>query len=270
MPPSTPARAPWPGGGASAALRGARRASLLAVALGLAAASASAVVPTAGKIVFHVARKNRDAGRAHPLELQVALRDDMGETLGEGVLLTDPRGLARLELATRGGRVERHLMRGGEYQAATGGQRIPAPPPWLPPLFFLQAGSGDVLMSALISLGADPAERVLGRHEGEICWVVGGRDLPPPANESAAQLGSAGPKAALWVTRDDFAVVRIDRLDGTRFLLGPLRDHGDARLPEWVRIERPGGPPARLEIRSARRARFDLASTFGMDWLLAR
>jgi hypothetical protein len=239
------------------------------VALGLVAASAAAFVPTAGKVVFHVARVNRSEGRAHPLELSVALRGADGETLGRGELLTDPRGLARLEIAVDGA-VERHLVRGGEYLAARDGVRLPAPAPWLPPLFFLQAGAGDVLMSALISLGADPEERVLGRLGEEVFWVVGGRDLPPPANESAAQVGSAGPKAALWVSRDDFRVARIDRLDGTHYRIGPLRDHGDVKLPEWVRIERPDGPPARLEILSARRGRFDLAVTFGVDWLLSR
>jgi hypothetical protein len=245
------------------------RAAILGVALALVAGAAAAFVPTSGKIAFQAAKRNRAEGRAHPFELAVTLRDATGDVVGRGTLLSDPRGLARLELETSGGRTQRHLVRGGEYQAAVDGRLVAAPEPWLPPLFLLQAGSGDVLMSALLSLGAAPEETVLGRLGDAVCYVVGGRDLPPPANASAAQVGSPGPKAAIWVERDGFDVVRIDRLDGTRFVLGPLREQDGARLPEWVRIERPSAAPARLEIRSARRARPEPARDFGMEWLLS-
>lgn len=143
------------------------------------------------------------------------------------------------------------------------------PAPYLPPLFLLQATSGDRVRTGLLSLGGRTDEVVLGRHADAVCWVMGGRDLPPPANASAALVGTPGPKASLWVTRDDFRIVRIDRLDGTRFLLGPLRSYEGVELPEWIQIERPGVPTTRLEILAARPGRFDDAS-FGTAWLQGR
>jgi hypothetical protein len=241
--------------------------ALALAAVVLLASQAAAFVPPAGKIADEVARANRAAGRAHSLELSVALRDAEGRTLAQGELLSDSRGVARLELAGSG---ERHLLRGGEYLAARGGTMISGPAPWLPPVFLLQAGNGDRLLSGILSQGAVGDETVLGRHEDTLCYVLGGRDLPPPANESARLFGSPGPRSAVWVERDAFRIVRIDHADGTRFVFGPPRAHGDVTLPEWIRIERPGMPTTRLEILSARRGRFDLAVTFGTSWLLGR
>lgn len=239
------------------------------VLAGLAAGEARAFVLPAEKIADQVARANRSAGRSESLELSVALRGPDDRTLAQGELWTDARGVARLELVS-GGTTERHLLRGGEHLAARGGTRISSPAPYLPPLFLLQAGNGDRLLSAILSQGASGDEVVLGRHGGEICYVIGGRDLAPAVNESARLFGSSGPKSAVWVTRDDFRIVRIDHADGTHFVLGPPREHGDVTLPEWVRIERPGVPATRLEILSARRGRFDLGVAFGTDWLLGR
>jgi len=241
---------------------------VLAVALGL-AGPVAAFVPAGEKIAERVARANRAAGRAVPLVLSVALQGEDGRTLARGELRTDPRGLARLELSG-GGLSERHLLRGGERLAARGGDPIADPAPYLPPLFLLQAGNGDRLLAGVLSQGASGDETVLGRHEGVICYVLGGRDLPPPANASASRVGSPGPKSAVWVARDDYRIVRIDHADGTRYVMGPTRDDGGVRMPEWVRIERPGVAPARLEILSARGGRFDLAADFTRDWLLAR
>ena len=250
-----------------ARLRRARRFAPLALAVVFVAGGAAAFVPSAAKIAAQVARANRAAGRTHSLILSVALRDADDRTLAEGELTTDSRGLARLELA---GGSERYLLRGGEYLAARGGTVRSAPPPYLPPLFLLQAGDGDRVLAGVLSLGAASDEAVLGRYDGAICWVLGGRDLTAPANPSAASVGSPGPKSAVWVRREDFRIVRIDHADGTRFLLGPERDQGGVKLPEWVRIERPGTPVTRLDILGARRGRFDLSVTFGMDWLLGR
>jgi hypothetical protein len=241
----------------------------LVAALALAAGDARAFVPPVGKIADQVARANRSAGRAQSLVLSVALRAADGDTLAQGELWSDARGVARLELAA-GGTVERHLLRGGQHLAARNGARIPDPAPYLPPLFLLQAGNGDRVLSGVLSIGASAEETVLGRHDGEVCYVIGGRDLPPPANESASLVGSPGPKASLWVERESWRIVRVDRLDGTRYVLGPPRDHGDVTLPAWVRVERPGAAPARLEVLSARAGRFDLSGSFGTDWLLGR
>lgn len=243
--------------------------SVAALLIALMAAEAHAFVPPVGKIATEVARANRAAGRAHSLVLSVALRDSDDRTLAQGELLTDARGVARLELSGSGA-AERHLLRGGEHLAARGGARISGPSPYLPPIFLLQAGNGDRLLSGVLSQGASGNETVLGRHDGAVCYVIGGRDLSPAANESASQVGSPGPKSAVWVARDGFRIVRIDHADGTRFVLGPPREHGGITLPEWIRIERAGVPALRLEILAARRASFDLAVTFGTDWLVER
>jgi hypothetical protein len=239
----------------------------VALAAGI-AADAAAFVPPSEKIATAVARANRAAGRPQSLILSVALRGGDDRTLARGELATDGRGLARLELAD-GGTSERHLLRGGEYLAARDGRRIADPAPWLPPLYLLQARDADRLLAGVLSLGG-ATETVLGRHDGAICYVLGGRDLAPPANESAAQFGSTGPRGAVWARREDFRIVRIDRSDGTRFVLGPPRDHDGVTLPEWIRIERPGAANARLEILSARTSRFDPSVTFGVDWLFGR
>lgn len=233
------------------------------------AEGAGAWVPSAGVVASQLARANRAAGRSHSLVLSVALRDGRDRVVARGELRSDPAGMARLEIEGGSGRVERHLVRGGEHLAASGGTLLAQPAPYLPPLFFLQAGSATPVLSSLASLGGS-SETVLGRHEGEVCWVLGGRDLAPPANESAAQYGTPGRKAALWITREGSRLVRVDRLDGTRFWLGPEETFAGVVLPKWIRIERPGVPPARLEILDARRARFDVPDTFGVDWLLGR
>ncbi|NNL66042.1 MAG: hypothetical protein HKP30_07370 [Myxococcales bacterium] len=247
-----------------------RRSVLAFAALALwLAADAAAWVPSPGILAGQVARSNRSADRSHSLVLTVALRGEGDRKLGDGELATDPRGLARLELRS-GGRVERHLLRGGEHLASSGSSLLSQPPPVLPPLFFLQVGSGQRLLSGLVSLGGSVEEIVLGRHEDAVCYVLGGRDLAPAANASASEFGSPGRKAAVWIERDSFRIVRIDRLDGTRYTFGPERDVAGTKLPGAIRIERPGVPPVRLEILDARRGRFDLATTFGMDWLLGR
>jgi hypothetical protein len=246
-----------------------RRLGMALLLLGLAAGDSRAFVLPVDKIVEQVARANRSAGRTQSLVLSVALRDGDDRTLSQGELRTDVRGLARLELSSRG-TSERYLLRGGEYFAARGGTTIASPAPYLPPLFLLQAGNGDRLLSGILSLGASGDETVLGRQDGQICYVIGGRDLAPPANDSAALFGSPGPKSAVWVARDDFRIVRIDHVDGTHFVLGPPHEYGDVTLPASVRIEQPGRPAVRLDILSARSGRFDLGATFGTDWLLGR
>ena len=242
---------------------------LLALAALFLAGEAAAYVPSSAVVAGELARANRKAGRAHSLVLSVALNDANGRTIARGELATDPGGMARLELDGSGRRV-RHLLRGGEHLAAADGQLIGQPAPYLAPLFLLQAASGPRIGSSLASLGGARGETVLGRHEGEVCWVLGGRDLPPPANDSASRAGSSGRKASVWVTREGSRVVRIDRLDGTRYVLGPEVAFQGVRLPRYIRVERPGVPAARLEVLGARRGRFDAATTFGMEWLLGR
>ncbi|HEX9813542.1 MAG TPA: hypothetical protein VGB31_01190, partial [Myxococcota bacterium] len=82
----------------------------LAAALCIASALANAAIPNAEKIADAVAETNRLSGRSDPVLLEVTLRIGDGEPVGTGVLASHPTGLARLELRSRRGFVERHLL----------------------------------------------------------------------------------------------------------------------------------------------------------------
>jgi hypothetical protein len=227
----------------------------------LAAAPARAGIPSAERIADAVAGTNRAAGRAEPLWLDVTLRIGEGEPVALGVLATHPTGLARLELRSARGFVERHLVQGSEYGASRDGRLIEDPRPFLPPVFVLQAVSGAALQAALGSFGVAAGEAVLGLGEDHDCYVLGGRAPPGPD-------GQAPPRPSLWVDLESFEVVRIDRGDGVRFRFGPSERFGAVRLPRWISIEVPGQPPARLEIVKVAPANAPAAG-FSTEWLLA-
>ena len=128
-----------------------RNALRAAVALCIGVTSASAAVPSAEKIADAVAETNRLSGRSVPILLEVTLRIGDGEPVATGVLASHPTGLARLELRSRHGFVERHLLQGNAYTASRDGQLLDPPHPFLPPTFFLQAESGAAFRAALAS-----------------------------------------------------------------------------------------------------------------------
>ena len=241
----------------------ARRAcGLTSAALGFAllAAPAAAVIPPAERIADAVAIANRAAGRSGPLWIDVTLRIGDGEPLAQGVLTTHPTGLARLELRSTRGFVERHLVQGSEYGASRDGKPIEQPRPFLPPIFVLQADSGAALQAALASFGVATGQAELGLGDEHDCYVLGGR-----AARGADGVERAQP--SLWVDMESFEVVRIDRGDGVRFRFGPTSSFGALRLPSWISIEAPGQPPARLEILKGVPANAPAAS-FTTEWLL--
>jgi len=235
-----------------------------AVAFGcaLAASPAGAVIPSAPRIADAVASSNRAAGRATPLWLDVTLRIGEGEPLAQGVLTTHPTGLARLELRSTRGFVERHLVQGNEYSASRDGRLLEGPRPFLPPVFLLQAVSGAALQAALTSFGVASEQAELGLGDEHDCYVLGGRAARAPDGVEPAQ-------PSLWVDIESFEVVRIDRGDGVRFRFGPSENFGAVRLPRWISIEAPGQTPARLEILKVTPANAPAAS-FTTEWLIAQ
>lgn len=253
-------------GGASRASR--RRAACLALAgvVGLAvpgvvglALAARAAIPSADKVTQAIAAANRAAGRTAPLLLEVRLVIAGGGASAKGVIATHPNGLARLELESVSGFVERHLLRGTEYRASRDGQRIEDPHPFLPPLFLLQAGSGEALSAALTSLGMQSREIVLGRIGDRDCYVLGGRRYPD-AQSPEVLLPS------LWVDVRTLEPVRIVGVDGTEYQLGDSERIGNIRFPRSIEIDPPGPLRARLELIEVTQAEAP-AAAFQTEWL---
>jgi hypothetical protein len=241
-----------------------RVASLAAWALALlgVATPVGAVIPSPLKLADAAAEANDDAGRAEPLWFEVSLRIGEGEPVATGKLATHPTGLARLELHSRRGFVERHLLQGDAYTASRDGRPIENPRPFLPPVFLLQATSGAALSAALESFGVEAEKVVLGRVEEHDCYVFGGRLLRKPG-EDERRLPS------LWVDLESYEVVRVDGRDGVRFRFGPSADFGGGiRAPRWIGIEAPGQPPARLDVLRVAPANAP-AAAFGTEWLTA-
>jgi len=232
---------------------------LWGVAAVVAASAASAAIPPAEKITRAVANANAAAGRAVPLLLQVRLRVDGGAPSAEGELAVHPSGLARLELRNRWGFVERHLLQGNSYQASRDGEMLSDPHPFLPPLFLLQATSGDALAAALASYGVAEQQVALGRMGAHDCYVIGGRLF-------GRTLGEEPLLPALWVDMVTFSPLRVVRADGIEYVFGPNRVFDGIRVPSWVDILSGRGLRARIEIVDASRADAP-AALFQADWL---
>lgn len=236
------------------------RCTLVLLLCGLLAGPAGAVIPNAEKVTGRVARTNRAAGRGDPLLLDVTLRIGDSAPLASGVLATHPTGLARLELRSNQGFVERHLLQGSEYTASRNGELLQSPRLFLPPLFLLQARSGAALRAALTSFSVSAGEVGLGMADEHDCYVLGGR-LPRSADGKERRLPS------VWVDSDDFGVVRIDRRDGVRYRFGPPGRFDKIQVPSWIVIEAPGQQPVRIDVIRAAPADA-AAAAFGTDWLL--
>jgi hypothetical protein len=243
--------------------RRAFRAELLVfvVCAGLFPVGARAVIPGANKISVAVASANRSAGRTGPVLLDVTLTIGAGPVVATGVLASHPTGLARLELISPQGFVERHLLQGNSHSASRDGQILAAPRNFLPPVFLLQATSGAALRAALASFGVEPNKAVLGRIEDYDCYVLGGR-LPRSTEIDGRSLPS------LWVDIESYEVVRIDGADGMHYRFGPPQDFNGIRVPRWIEIEGRDEPATRLDIVGAAAANAP-AAAFNRDWLLA-
>ena len=176
------------------------------------------------------------------------------------MLATHPTGLARLELRSHHGFVERHLLQGNAYRASRDGQLLSSPRPFLPPLFFLQANSGAAFRAALASYGVAAGEVVLGRVADRDCYVFGGR-LPRGATGEERMLPS------VWVDMETYEIVQIDRPDGVRFRFGP-DGSSTASRPRAGSTSRLPTRGRRLDVVRVAPANAP-AAAFGMDWLMA-
>ena len=227
-----------------------RRVLLVALVL-LGAATALAYVPPAERIARTVADANRLHGRAQPLALTVVVRGEGDAPLASGTLLSDPRGVARLELTHSAGFVERQLRRGRSLEASRDRARLPDPHPLLPPLWLLQASPGVTLQTRIAELGGDPDAVALGFDGDHDCFVLGGRTA----------------EASYWVDQETLAPVRIDLPGGVRYRLGPPVSRGAIELPAWITLEAPGRPPVTLTIDGAR-AEAAAPDAFAPGWLV--
>lgn len=232
-----------------------------ALAVALFAAPAGAVVPSPVKITAAIAEANDKAGRSVPLWFEVAMQIGDSEAVATGVLASHPTGLARLELNSRHGFVERHLLQGNAYRASRDGALSESPQPLLPPLFFLQASDGAMLEAALRSFGIAIDEAVLGRIGDRDCYVVGGRN-PLDAE------GTEAPRASIWVDHRTFEVLRIDRSDGVSVRFGPAARFDGILAPSWIAIEIPDKPTFRFEVTRVAPADAP-AAAFALEWLTA-
>jgi hypothetical protein len=232
-----------------------------ALGIGFIATAASASIPQPAKIARAVAEMNAASGRSSPLLLSVKLRVDGAAPSAEGELAVHPSGLARLELRNSwGGFVERHLLQSSKYQASRNGEMLDDPHPFLPPVFLLQASSGDALTAALATFGVDGQQVVFGKIGGHDCYVFGGRAVGP-AEE-------AHPLPSLWVDMVSLEPVRIVRQDGVEYRFGPLTAFGAIRVPSYIDVIAPAGLRARLEVTKATRAEAP-AALFQPAWLTA-
>jgi hypothetical protein len=239
-----------------------RRGAAVAAAVALwIAVPALAVIPSPAKIARAVAETNAASGRSAPLIFNVKLRIDGAAPSAEGELAVHPSGLARLELRnTWGGFVERHLLQSNSYQASRNGELLSDPHPFLPPVFLLQASSGEGLATALATFGVDGREVVLGKLGTHDCYVFGGRALGPAE--------AAHPLPSLWVDIVSLDPQRIVRADGVEYRFGPMAVFGAIRVPSWIDVIAPDGLRARLEVTRAARAEAP-AALFQPGWLTA-
>lgn len=235
------------------------RRALVVVGAALCAVVAHAAIPTAAKVERAVADANRSAGRSGPLLLDVRLQIAGGGASATGVIATHPTGLARLELESGMGFTERHLLRGTEYRASRDGQTIDDPHPFLPPLFLLQAGSGEALGAALASLGMTADSIVLGRLGDRDCYVLGGR-------AARGEQGAEPLLPSLWVDIQSYEPIRMVGADGTEYRLVDVQSFKGIRMPRFVEIDPPGPLRARLEVLGARQADAP-AAAFQPEWL---
>ncbi len=239
-------------------LRTAAHAAAALCLAALAAAPARAVIPQPARIARAVAEMNAASGRSSPLLFSVKLRVDGAAPSAEGELAVHPSGLARLELRnTWGGFVERHLLQSSSYQASRNGEMLEDPHPFLPPVFLLQASSGEALGAALSTFGVDGQQVVLGKLGSHDCYVFGGRTIGPAEAEH--------PLPSFWVDMASFEPQRIVRADGVEYRFGPLQTFGGIRAPSFIDVIAPN-LRARLEITRVTRAEAP-AALFQRGWL---
>lgn len=232
--------------GATRAIR--RPAARMLAAAGLLAAAlpALAAIPAAPKVRKAVASANAAARRTQPLLIEVALVSETGEVAATGQGRLDPAGTSHLELRLADGRTEVHERTGSSYRALRDGAPVERVLELLPPTRLLQAPTAEALDAALVDLGAAGGVVDLGIEGGRDCWVLGGRDPGPFADNT---------RPSLWVDLESRQPVRIDasarggQAGGVHFRLGPSAVQEGVRFPTWIDVEAAGWPRWRIQIR---------------------
>ncbi|MGH0036107.1 MAG: hypothetical protein ACQGVK_13850 [Myxococcota bacterium] len=274
------------------------RRALVATAAGLVlAAGAMAFVPSAERVERAIAETNSASRRNRPLRLELSLRLAGGEPVARGELVTHPQGLARLELRTARGLVERHVLQGTEHRASRNGGALADPRPFLPPLFLIQAETATTLRAALRSYGVWVDSIGLAPCGLRDCYVVGDPSkVPPPwpgpegaaatpaAPETAVGLSVPGapdgpplaasdgdaaagaPRTRLWIDIETFDLLRIDFENGVSVRLGPPGQFEKIRFPQWIQIDDPQRGSARLDVSRVAPVAAP-AAAFGDAWL---
>jgi hypothetical protein len=150
------------------------------------------------------------------------------------------------------------LLWSSTYQASRNGEMLADPHPFLPPVFLLQASSGDALSAALATFGVDGHQVVLGKMGNHDCYVFGGRAVGPSEE--------AHPLPSLWVDMESLEPLRIVRENGVEYRFGPVTAFGAIRVPSFIDVIAPDGLRARLEVTRATRAEAP-AALFQPAWL---
>lgn len=241
---------------------------VLVAALGGLAAAARAYIPAVDRVIQAIADANRASGRAQALKIELRVRQEGGEPIATGELVTHPTGMARLELRGARDLVERHLLEGSRYRAARGGREIEDPRPFLAPLFLLQADDGLALEAALATFGVDPDAIALGPCGDRDCYVVGGR---PARTTGGAGSATGDPRTAppsVWVDVESLEMAAIVERGGVRVRLGPVGQFDGVRMPQWLLIDEPGRRPTRLDVERVAPVNAP-ANAFSEEWLLA-
>ncbi|MEE8508666.1 MAG: hypothetical protein V3T07_06340 [Myxococcota bacterium] len=230
----------------------------------MAALPISAFVPKAERVAAAVADANEAAARTQALRLEIRVGAGGADAIAQGELVTHPTGMARIELRFGNGTVERHLLQGTEHTATRNGRPLKHPRPVLPPLFLLQADSGDTLRAALDAYGilVDAVGLApCGEHD---CYVVGDPSrVPPPIEDGEAGVAptrTSLPSVAarrdddlpkIWLDIVTFDLLRIDGEDGIRVRIGPPASFGEVRFPAWLVIEEPERDSVRMDVLRA-------------------
>ncbi len=270
--------------------------ALAGVSFGL-ARSAQALVPRANRVIDAVASANVKGHRVRALRFQLSLRIGDGPPVAVGELVSHPTGLARLELRTGGGLVERHILLGDHHSAARNARLLVRPRAFLPPLFVLQSNSGVVLEAALGTLGVDRGLVGLAPCGDNDCYVIGDptravrRSVARTPAETKAETKTADPALeesedsamsrpavprvratryfpSLWVDTVDHSIRRMESRDGVRVVLGPYVSFERLRVPKWWSIEEPGKRPVRFEVEGVIEVNAP-AAAFSKTWLMA-
>ena len=159
---------------------------MLVVLLFLVGFSADAYLPSPERIYQAIAATNRADGRDESLRLSLTLQIGDRPGVATAELISHPSGLARIELRGAGGLLERHLLQGDHFLVVRNGEAVEDPRTFLPPLFLLQAKSGERVRNVLETLSVQGDAIGLATCGDEDCLLIGDltraipRPEPPP------------------------------------------------------------------------------------------